>query len=221
MAGGIEFWGAGTARTLRPIWMAEELGLEYRLHRMGPRTGETQTEAFTKLSRKQKIPLMREGGLLLSESLAICRYLRQAHPGAAVAEPRDLAARAKEDEWCSYIYGELDETALYVMRRHHDLTEIYGEAPQAVEVCRAYLARHLEVLDHHLAGREALLDGGFGLADILLVSCLDWARLYAVPLPENVEAYRAAVAQRPAYRKAMAINYEDRAEREGVRDGAA
>ena len=49
----IIFWGAGTARTFRPIWMAEELGLSYILKPIGPRTGETQTKEFTSLNRKQ------------------------------------------------------------------------------------------------------------------------------------------------------------------------
>ena len=93
------------------------------------------------------------------------------------------------------------------MRRHYDLTDIYGAAPDVVEACRAYLDRHMKVLDAHLDGRSALLDIGFGLADIMLVSCLDWALFYSVTLPHNVEAYRAAIAERPAYQKAMAVNY--------------
>ena len=40
----IILWGSGTARTFRPIWMAEELGLSYVLKPIGPRTGETQTK---------------------------------------------------------------------------------------------------------------------------------------------------------------------------------
>ena len=40
----IKLWGAGTTRTLRPIWMAEELGIDYELVYIGPRTGETQSE---------------------------------------------------------------------------------------------------------------------------------------------------------------------------------
>ena len=50
----LEFWGAGTARTLRPIWVAEELSLKYLLHPIGPRTGETQTDDFKALNPKQK-----------------------------------------------------------------------------------------------------------------------------------------------------------------------
>ena len=70
----IIFWGAGTARTFRPIWMAEELGISYKLNPIGPRTGETQTKKFTSINRKQKIPLMQIGEFYLSESLAICKY---------------------------------------------------------------------------------------------------------------------------------------------------
>ena len=49
--GKIEIWGAETARTFRPIWMAEELGLDYMHRPIEPRTGETQTEAYTRLNR--------------------------------------------------------------------------------------------------------------------------------------------------------------------------
>ena len=64
----IKLWGAGTARTLRPIWMAEELEINYELIPIGPRTGETQTEEFTQINPK-KIPAMEHKELKLSESL--------------------------------------------------------------------------------------------------------------------------------------------------------
>ena len=64
----IILWGSGTARTFRPIWMAEELGLSYVLKPIGPRTGETQTKEFTSLNRKQKIPLMQIGEFKLVNS---------------------------------------------------------------------------------------------------------------------------------------------------------
>ena len=54
----IKLWGAGTTRTLRPIWMAEELGVDYELIPIGPRTGETQSKEFTDLNPKQKIPFL-------------------------------------------------------------------------------------------------------------------------------------------------------------------
>ena len=70
-----EIWGIGTPRSFRPIWVCEELGLQYQHHAIGPRTGETQQPEFTMLNRKQKIPFDRDECVSLSESVAICRYL--------------------------------------------------------------------------------------------------------------------------------------------------
>lgn len=153
MPGGITLWGAGTSRTVRPIWVAEELGLEYELKRIGPRTGETATAEYGELNPKRKIPLLVEGDFRLSESLAICRYLVDAHPGDGIHRPGSVRERARESEWCSYVYGELDETSLYVMRRHGDLAHIYGGSAEVVTAAGAYALRHLLVA-------ERLLDGG-------------------------------------------------------------
>ncbi len=205
----ISIWGAGTPRSFRPIWVAEELGLEYRHFPIGPRTGETQTREYTRMNRKQKIPFLADGLVRLSESLAICRYLRNAYPSKNLFQPESLEAMAKEDEWCCYVYGEMDETSLYVMRRHTDLASIYGASEQVVNSAKAYLKHHFSVLEVHLVGREFLMEQGFGLADLMLVSCLDWALFYGLELPEALSSYRDHIAARPAYDRAMQINYAE------------
>ena len=97
----LKLWGAGTARTLRPIWMAEELEIDYELIPIGPRTGETQTKEFTSLNPKQKIPTMQHKDLNLSESLAICRYLQRNFKSKNIFLPNDEVSIAKEEEWCT------------------------------------------------------------------------------------------------------------------------
>lgn len=207
----IKIWGAGTPRSFRPIWMAEELGLDYEHFPIGPRTGETQTEEYTQMNRKQKIPFLvdERGNVRISESVAICRYLMRAYPSWQLYRPNTPRTQAKEDEWCCYIFGELDETSLYVMRRHTDLAEIYGASEMIVDSAKLYLQRHLKVLDDHLEGRSYLLEQGFSLPDLLLVSCLDWSLFYGVDLPENVSDYRDRIAERPAYTSAIQINYAE------------
>lgn len=204
----MKIWGVGTARTLRPIWVAQELGLDYELEPIGPRTGETQTADYTAMNRKQKVPFLIDGEVRLSESVAICRYLIEAYPSNELKPAVTLNDRVKEDEWCCYIYGEIDETSLYVMRRHRDLSEIYGAAEGVVKSAAAYAARHLQVLGEYLADREYLMADGFSLPDILLMTCLDWAMFYDVATPPALQQYRNKIAQRPAYQKAMMINYK-------------
>lgn len=205
----MEIWGAGTTRSFRPIWTAEELGLEYELKPIGPRTGETQTAEYTAMNRKQKIPFLIDGDVRLSESVAICRYLISNYSAEAVWSPQTPIERAKEDEWTCYIYGEIDETSLYVMRRHGDLKEIYGGSDEIVRSAATYAERHLQVLSEYMSGRPYLMDGGFSLPDILLVSCLDWALFYSVNVPDSLQEYRQRLAERPAYKKAVQINYKN------------
>lgn len=207
----LTLWGAGTTRTLRPIWVAEELGLKYEHVALGPRTGETQTPQFTRLNPKQKIPYLVDGPVRLSESVAISRYLIARYGNeATINSPGCLESRAKEDEWVCYIYGELDETSLYVMRRHGELKEIFGEAPQAVDAARAYASRQLSVVANHLEGRDYVLGDRFGLSDVLLVSCLDWANHYGFELADSLVRYREAMTQRIAYQRAVFANYANK-----------
>jgi glutathione S-transferase len=201
------FWGAGTGRSIRPLWVAEELGLEYQLNPIGPRTGETQTPEYTRLNPKQKIPFCEDGDFGISESIAICRYLVNKYGDeSTISPPATIEEQAKQDEWLSYIYGEMDETSLYVMRRHEALASIYGEAPAAIEAARQYVSKHLQVTDQHLADKSFLLNERFSLPDVFLTTCLNWAEAYGIPLAVNLLRYRDEIVKRPAYRKADAIN---------------
>lgn len=204
----IDLWGIGTSRTFRPIWTAEELGLDYHLHEIGPRTGETQTPEYTAMAPKQKVPFLTEGALGLSESVAISRYLIEKHGSCGtILRPSSIEENARHEEWCSFILSEIDETALYVIRRHQDLKEIYGDAPVAVNAAAAYLARQFNALLSLFDG-PYIMGERFSLPDILLVSCLDWALFYGLPVPEKLTEYRNRLAARPAYAAAFSKNFK-------------
>jgi|TARA_B110000438_G_scaffold221687_1_gene214967 glutathione S-transferase len=193
---------------MRPVWVAEELGLSYRLAAIGPRTGETKTPQYTQLNPKQKIPFYTDEYIQLSESVAICRYLINRHGNESTLLPSNsIEQQAKEDEWVSFIYGELDETSLYVIRRHEALAHIYGEAPNAIRAAKEHVLRQLTVVGKFLQSKEFLLEERFSLADVFLTTCLDWAHVYGITMPSSLQDYRTSINQRPAYIKARAINY--------------
>lgn len=203
----ITLWGAGTSRTIRPIWVAEELGLVYSLKPIGPRTGETQSESYTQLNPKQKIPFLEDGSLQLSESVAICRYLINRYgTTATIAPPATIEEQAKEDEWLSFIYGELDETSLYILRRHEALADIYGEAPTAVAAARKYFRKQVAVADMHLRETQYLVNNKFGVADVFLTTCLVWAESSGIDLSANLRSYLYRMLARTCYQAAKAQN---------------
>jgi len=137
-------WGVGTTRTMRVHWMLHELGLPYETRRIEPRTGETQSTEFRQINPKQKIPVLIDGDLVVTERTAIMRHLRR-RCGKLPYDDYQLSieGQAAYDEWMSFISMELDATSLYVVRRHKDLAKIYGEAENAVTSSIAYFERML------------------------------------------------------------------------------
>ena len=55
-------------------------------------------------------------------------------------------------------------------------------------------------------GRQFLLGGHFTGADMLLATCLAWARFYKLSLSESLEAYLERATSRTAYASASAAN---------------
>lgn len=202
-------WGIGSGRAFRVHWTLQELGLEYETRPVRTRTPAMDTEEFQRISPRKKIPVFEDGSLKLFESCAIATYLARTYgQGDTVLLPTDPAERARCDEWCYFTAMELDATSLYVIRRHGDLSEIYGEAPVAVECAGEYFARQIAVPEAELAdGRPFLLGDRLTVADIVMIPCLNWAIRYGQPVPENLSAYRGRIAKRPAYKAAFAICY--------------
>lgn len=200
----VVLWGGATARTLRAHWALHELGVDYEAKLIGPRTGETQAPAFRALNLKEKVPVLVDGGLVLTESAAIVTYLGDKHGGLTPAV--GSADRARYYEWMSFILMELDAHTLYVMRKHRDLAALYGEAPAAVAAARQGFEKQIRWAEERLGDASYAVGEFFSGVDILLVSCLDWASAYGFTLAPALAAYRERHHQRPAHRRAAALN---------------
>jgi len=171
------------------------------------------TSEFLALNPKHKIPVMRHGALVLSESAAIVSYLSRIFPppdGFCIPEGEEC--RARLDEWCFFIMTELDALATYVIRKHLDLAEIYGEAPKAVEAAKAQFADQAAaafgLIDRN---QPFLMAEGMSVADILLTTCVDSAMRRGIDMPAFLIGYHERMTGRPAYRRAFARNFPGRA----------
>ena len=195
---------------MRPHWMLLEQGLEYEFHPIGSRTGETMTPEFLALNPRHKIPVLRHGSFVISESAAILQYLGEAFPlPADWYAPRDAIGRARLQEWCFFIMTELDASSMYVVRRHLGLKHLYGEAPAAVESGRRYFCENLEAMAPRIGASGYLMGDRFSAADILLTTCLDWALADGISLSRSAIGYRERTIRRPAYRAAFERNFPE------------
>jgi len=205
----LRVWGVGTSRTFRVHWTLQELALDYETVAYESRTGETCTESFLRLNPRGKIPVLQHGDLVLAESAAIALYLAEHFGGTRALLPAPGGAdRALHEMWCYFVMTELDATSLYVLRRHGDLSALYGEAPAALDAARENFRRQAAVAEETLAdGRAQLTGDSFRICDILLTSCLDWARFYGETLSAPLEAYRERNSSRDGYAKAFEANF--------------
>ena len=205
---GLTLWGIGTPRTLRPHWAMHELCLEYESRPIRTRTPEMEAAEYTALNARQKIPLLQDGDLTLTESVAIVVYLSDAYGrDDNRLVPTGARERATCMEWCLFSATELDATSLYVLRRHDGLKHIYGEAPKANEAAIAYFHKQMRSVERALAdGRRYITGERFSAADIILATTLTWAGRYGVTVSDAALAYEARANARPAFATATASN---------------
>jgi glutathione S-transferase len=201
-------WGIGTPRTLRPHWMLHELDLPYETRAVLPRSEGMNDPEFRRLSQRGKVPFFEDGEVRMGESGAIVFYLADRYRDRLVLAPEPVSPpRARFDDLCLFILTELDAT-LYIVRRHEGLADVYGASPTAAASAREYFIRQAVEMERSLAdGRPYLMGDDFSAADLLLVSCLDWARFVGVSLSDALVAYREKIAQRAAYSRAMQANF--------------
>jgi len=203
--------GGATTRTMRAHWAAIELNLEYSYELIGSRTGATLTEEFLALNPKHKIPILLHNDQVLTESTAIMNYLaRLAEQNAEPSLlPQNLLEWAKYDEWQSFILMELDAQCLYIMRKHGDLSSIYGEAPGAMTTARKGFDEQIKIVESQLGASDNtwLLGDNFLGVDILLTTCLEWALSYNFDLSTPLRDYLRRVRARSAYQKARDLNF--------------
>jgi glutathione S-transferase len=147
-----------------------EIGVDYELVRI--ERDEAQTDAaYLALNPLGVVPTLVDGDLVLTESAAILLYLADRYPEARLA-PRD---RAQYYRWLVFLTNTVQMTMLRVF-----YPERYGgEAVRQVAAAEA--ARHFDLIDRTLNGREWLVAEHRTGADLFLFMVTRWGRRLEPP----------------------------------------
>ena len=199
------------ARSFRPLWALEELGLPYDL-RVLPFPPRVHDRGFLAVNPLGTIPLLLDGDTSMTESVAICEFL------ATRYGPTPLRVQPDESEHGSYLnwlyFGEATLTfPQTLVLRYGQLEPAERRQPQVVEDYRRWFLGRLRAVETALSVREHLCAGRFTLADI----SVGYALLLAVDiglgpaLTPHVAAYWDRLRQGAAFRRALAA--QDRAGR--------
>ena len=188
-----------SARSLRPLWMLEELGLPYAL-RMLPFPPRALARDYLQENPLGTVPLLVDGGLAVWDSLAIAEYVAEyaaRHlPGKAVW-PQDTAARARARSVCAEFhsgFGALRNVCGMNIEAH--LPEqgqiALRDHPQLGRDLARIIAMWSELLQQH---GGPMLFGTFSAADAFFAPVCMRINTYALPVPPGVADYVARVTQ--------------------------
>ncbi len=164
---------------------------------------------FAKKNPSYTVPALElDDGTVISESMAICRYLEALYPDPPLFGT-DARSQGLVEMWIRIIeYNGLAAVAdmLRNSSQHfadRGLTGAPGgiaQIPALVERGQATLARFFERLDQRLEGRE-FIAGSFSVADITALVVVDFARWVKQKPAEsldNLAAWHERVAARPS-----------------------
>ena len=159
--------GSAHSRTMRVLWMAEELGLDYDHDPVAFDDPRLKSPAFLRLNPAGAIPTIEEDGVVLPESLAINLYLAKKH-SLGVLYPATLEGEAGAWRWTIWAQGELEP---WIMRGGMSAFND-AIAPHAAPLVAASLA----TLERALADRAWLLGEAFTVADLNVAAVLSPSR---------------------------------------------
>jgi glutathione S-transferase len=166
-------------RSSRCRWVLQELGIPFEAVQVNLSEGEHYRQEFLKLNPYGRVPVLVDGELVMSESIAICLYLADKYADRHLIPKPGTPQRAVHDQWLLFCANELDQP-LWQIRRHTSLYPLEQRLPAEVNIARGNFLAALKIVDHALGDHHYLATSEFSVVDIVLTQTLIWAAGYAL-----------------------------------------
>ncbi|WP_064692663.1 glutathione S-transferase family protein [Rhizobium aegyptiacum] len=209
----LTIYGVYRSRASRVYWMAEELGLEFRsvpvlqARRLANPLAEeaplnTHSADFAALNPMAQIPSIRDGELVMHESLAINLYLARKHGGP-------LSGKTVEEDglltmWTVWAASQVEPHSVRIVLTYDNGLENSEDGKQTIAAACYGLRRPFAALESQLAGRQWIVGDRFTVADLNIAEVLRYAQTETdlFNAHPNIKAWIERCQARPAY-KAM------------------
>ena len=192
------------ARSFRPLWALEELGLPYALKVLAfpPRATD---RSFLAINPLGTVPAFFDGATRMTESAAICHYLGVKYGPSALVVQADEADYGAFLNWLHFGEATLTFPQTLVLR-YERFEPAERRQPQVALDYRRWFLGRLRTIEPVLEQQDYLCAGRFTMADIsvgyaLLLAChLGLEAEFAAP----VRRYWERLQQRAGYQRACA-----------------
>ena len=200
----MKIYHAPNTRSVRILWLFEELGLSYELEHYKLGDPEMRTPEYRKIHPLGRVPVLEDGVVKIFESGAIIQYVLKKYGQGKFVPTSDTPNFARYLQWFHYAEGMIMPQVNIIVVESILLPE---ERRNKVNLDRAtkLVTRMLTAVDEGLEGEEYLA-GEFSGADMMTGhACIVSARLGAdISDKPNVAAYIERLNARPALKTAFA-----------------
>ena len=185
-------------RTVR--WMLEEVGVPYRTVLLEYGT-TMKAPDYLAINPMGKVPAIRHGDTVVTESAAICAYLADAFPDAGLAPPHGDRLRGPYYRWMFFGAGPVEAAVTnkalnFVVPEGRERMAGYGS-----------FADVLNGLETAVSGGEYLTGDRFTAADVYLGSAIGFGMMFGgIEKRPSFERYWARISARPAAIRAREID---------------
>jgi len=192
------------ARSFRPLWMLEELGLSYEL-KMLPFPPRVRAKEYLTINPLGTIPFLIDGETRMTESSGICHYLGTRYGPTPLIVGMDEPAYGAFLNWMYFSDATLTFPQTLVLR-YGELEPEERRNPQVVQDYAKWFLGRLRAVETATGEAETLCAGRFTAADIVNGYALRLAQNIglAKDFGPNVAAYWQRLQQREGYQRAVA-----------------
>ncbi len=188
--------GSVKSRTLRVLWMLEELGVDYDHQPASPHSPEVRA-----LNPLGKVPVLLDDGHTFTDSTAIMTYLADKH--GELTFPAGSQKRAVQDGHTGFLLDEFD-ACLWTAARHSFVLPEEKRVPAVKDSLKWEFERSQKQFAERLGGRKFLMGETMTIPDIIAAHCGGWAVSAKFPISEPIfRDYFTRLRSRPAFLRAM------------------
>ncbi|MEO1139081.1 MAG: glutathione S-transferase family protein [Pseudomonadota bacterium] len=207
----LRIYGRTTSSNVQLVmWAIGELGVRHERLDYGHVYGGLDTPEFGALNPHRKVPVLRDGDVVIWESAAILRFLAAQYGAGGAFWPADPAARARVDMWAEWGKNELCNS--FTVPIFWSRVRTAAAARDEAQLTRAITRfdGYMTQLADQLADRAFVCGDTLTAADIVIGHLLYRWFTMDIPRAANpmVEAYYQRLAQRPAYRTHVMVSYD-------------
>lgn len=200
----MKLYGGGKAPNPRrvSIFVAEK-GIEIETVEVDIGKMEHKGEAHTARTDNQKVPVLElDDGTIISETIAICRYLEALHPDPNLLGCDGLE-QAKIEMWQRRMEFEILYPVAQAFRHMHPAAVALEpiQVPDWGELNKAHAHKGMAMMDGRLAENEFIAGNKFSIADITAFVAMQFlkpARLQIDESHHNLQRWFEAVSARPS-----------------------